>query len=551
MILRRPYAFLVKHFKIIHAIILICASFIVYKKYNLVSFFGSYIRNSGEVSDIEIASSKYITPMMYILSVFIIIVCGIIIYLLRYKNKTIKTYLLMLGYYALLIISFYFLYVFLYGLQFTEAGIRTISIIRDLFRFTLLIDIAIIGFCFIRTLGFDLSKFDFKKDLLDLGIDEEDNEEYEFEFKFDKDEIKSKIKKKLRYFKYFYRENKYIFIILESVLIFVVVSISFKVVTGIEKIYKQNQNINTDHYTIKVIDSYKTRTNSFGSTINQNTYFVIAKVDITNKNNYDIIPGTWPFSLKCGDTIVYPTTKDLDRFSDFGVAYYNQTLKGKENRLFNYIFELPLENYNDSCILRFTNSVSYEKGELNYDYRKIKLSLDTFKKEPERVVTKKLGEEMSFEGSLLGNTKLTINDIELNDTFIYKISKCNEANCTTKVNSVSASIAKNFDLTLMRLNYKVEFDYDKLGKKYTNDTFIQKFGTMRFEYKGKQYNNRLELIDVTPYPTADYAFVQVRDKLKKADKIYLDFVIRDKIYTYVVKDTTVKEEIVEEKTDKE
>ena len=102
--------------------------------------------------------------------------------------------------------------------------------------------------------------------------------------------------------------------------------------------------------------------------------------------------------------------------------------------------------------------------------------------------------------------------------------------------------AENFDLTLMRLKYDIDFDEEVLGSKYDNDLFISKFGTIRFEVNGKEYNNRLELVDMTPYYTKDYSLIQVRDKLKKAEKIYLDFNIRDKVYTYVIKDEPKEEE---------
>ena len=59
-------------------------------------------------------------------------------------------------------------------------------------------------FCFIRAIGLDLKRFDFKQDLLDLGVQDKDNEEYEFELKIDKDKIKSNINKGIRYTKYFY-----------------------------------------------------------------------------------------------------------------------------------------------------------------------------------------------------------------------------------------------------------------------------------------------------------------------------------------------------------
>ena len=149
---------------------------------------------------------------------------------------------------------------------------------------------------------------------------------------------------------------------------------------------------------------------------------------------------------------------------------------------------------------------------------------------------------MSFEGSLLGNTKITINNMSINDIFYYNIVKCSYTGCINRTRSINAKTTETFDLTLLRLNYKIDYDYDTLGSKYTNDTFISKFGSIRFEINGKTYNNRLDLVDVTPYYTKDYALLQVRDKLKKADKIFLDFNIRDKVYTYVIKDNTVNEE---------
>ena len=50
------------------------------------------------------------------------------------------------------------------------------------------------------------------------------------------------------------------------------------------------------------------------------------------------------------------------------------------------------------------------------------------------------------------------------------------------------------------------------------------------------YNNRFTLVNKTPYANNNYAFVEVRSRIATADKIYLDFNIRDKVYTYILKD---------------
>ena len=117
--------------------------------------------------------------------------------------------------------------------------------------------------------------------------------------------------------------------------------------------------------------------------------------------------------------------------------------------------------------------------------------------------------------------------------------KCSNSVCDTRRNTITATASENIDLTLMRIHYNIDYDYDTLGSRYTNDSFISKFGTIRFEINGKEYNNRVVLRDVTPFKTNDYSFIEVRDKLKRADKIYLDFTIRDKVYTYVIKDNLV------------
>ena len=542
MILRRPYAFLVKYFKIIHAILLLGASFLVYRTYKLITFFGSYIRDDSIGKEASKMVSKYVPLSLIAVSLFMVLLSGIIIYLLRYKNKPIKMYLFMLIFYALYSFMLFWMTSFIADLDFTTPGIRFISIIRDIFRFSLILNVVVIGMCFVRAIGFDITKFDFKKDVLDLGVTEKDNEEYEFELKIDKDKIKSQTKKRIRYIKYFYKENKFIFRTISFILIAVVFLSVIKLIMGIEKVYKQNDYFETDELKLKVVESYKTKTDSFGNKLNSQYFYIIVKMEYQNKKPYTHVIDPTEMKIAYGDReLVSPTTTENSKFTEFGVNYFKQELEAYETRTLNFIFEIPVEYYDDSFQLKYLYNIEYVSNELKYNYKKVTLNPKITSKEATTVNTATLGEELSFEGSVLGNTKITIQNATLNDVFYYNIIKCSETGCITRNRAINAVNASNFDLTLMRINYKIDFDYDTLGQKYTNDTFISRFGTMRFEVNGKEYNNRLELVDVTPYPTKDYSFIQVRDKLKKADKIYLDFTIRDKIYTYVILDKTVKE----------
>ena len=57
MILRRPYAFLIKHFRLIHLILFALLAIITYNASTVLNFFKDYITANGNM---EILSSNYI-----------------------------------------------------------------------------------------------------------------------------------------------------------------------------------------------------------------------------------------------------------------------------------------------------------------------------------------------------------------------------------------------------------------------------------------------------------------------------------------------------------
>ena len=67
MILRKPYAFLIKNFKIIHLILSIRMIYVVYKMSNIANFISDYINN---IANSNIATS-YIGGLLF-LSILII-----------------------------------------------------------------------------------------------------------------------------------------------------------------------------------------------------------------------------------------------------------------------------------------------------------------------------------------------------------------------------------------------------------------------------------------------------------------------------------------------
>ena len=538
MILKKPYAFLIRHFRIIHAILLLCSGYLVAKTWNVVGFFGGYIKNNQQLVGVEDLSAKYINSWMNLLPIVIILVCGIIIYLLNYKKKPIMLYVYIGIIYALLFLFYRYLDTFLYGLTFDKPSIRFVNILRDVYRVLTVIQLPVVVFAFIRTIGFDVKKFDFKKDLLDLGVEDVDNEEYEVEFKLDKEDIQAKINKRIRMFKYFYKENRFLIRGGEAILGAIIIVLLATFIFSREKIYKQNRTIDMGDYKVKVTDTYKTTTNSRGTQFNNKYFYLIAKVEYQNKTSSVIYPSNVYLGFE--DSVVRATTEMNNDLTEFGVNYYGQSLDPQETRSFVYIFEVPIEYYDSKTTLRFLKNVRQVNNELKYDYKKVKLNPKEFSEKASKKDTVKLGEKLSLSGSIYGDTKITISDMKIDDLFYYNIVKCVNSVCTNRLNTITASQNQSVSLTLMQLKMNLDYDYDTLGKNYNIYNFINKFGSIRFEINGKEYNNRLELIDVTPYDTNEYVYVQVREKLKQADKIYLDLTIRDKVYTIILKDDTAE-----------
>ena len=51
MILRKPYAFLVKHFRLIHVVLLLLMAYVAYSLYNVFDFYNGYIAMSLTTND--------------------------------------------------------------------------------------------------------------------------------------------------------------------------------------------------------------------------------------------------------------------------------------------------------------------------------------------------------------------------------------------------------------------------------------------------------------------------------------------------------------------
>ena len=90
MILRKPYAFFIKYFKFLHAVIAVVIAFLLYRSYALFNFFSVYVRDySSALNDLSPSSLMNIYSFVLILTVIslIIILLSVMIYKKKPKAK--------------------------------------------------------------------------------------------------------------------------------------------------------------------------------------------------------------------------------------------------------------------------------------------------------------------------------------------------------------------------------------------------------------------------------------------------------------------------------
>ena len=281
MIIRKPYAFLIKNFRKIHIALLIIGLFVFYKTINTAGFVNEFMR-LGTYDLYANPITKHISSLMQI-GLYIEIAGSVsLLFLLLHKKKPWKTYLVPVITYTVLL--FVLMMIKSFFRTYTEVvDVTDLRLSRDLLMIFMVGQLPALAVYAIRIFGLDVKKFDFNSDLEMLDLSEEDREEIEVSLDFDINTFKRYWRKFLRNLGYFYKEHKFISIAVIVVLVVMFIYNSYVFIFVTNKTYRQGQYYNANGYTFKVNNAYFTDKDSAGNVISNNSNFVV--VEITVKNN--------------------------------------------------------------------------------------------------------------------------------------------------------------------------------------------------------------------------------------------------------------------------
>ena len=470
MVIRKPYAFLIKYFKIIHIVIFITLIFLLFKLRAIYIFFKNYLLN-GTYLYVNNMAGKYIGIPLILTIVVLIGIFLLIFLLMKQKKKPIIYYISALVYTSICFIACLFLFSVFSSLEYSSLSNRALALIRDLTMVLYYADFFFLAISFIRGFGFDIKRFNFDKDLEQLDITEKDREEIELESPIDYDKVVNFARRKKRNISYYFKENSYVLIVL---LIIISLGLSSYLIIDkliVNKVYREQQIVTIDKLDFKIIDSYVSNKNINGNVINKNKKFIIIPFEVTNNYDKYVQILTENTRIRINKNYYYPKVNTA--FNDLGVVYKSQNIPKGATKKYLFLFEIDNNEKTNTVYLELYAGKKQEDNQIVFTYKTIKLKPTKFKKQD--LGKYKINDVVTIDNSYLEKAKLSISKISIVDNETYQYTKCgndSEGTCLEYNASVVASIGK----TLLRIEYSFDnptdiFAYASLEYQLNNKVF--------------------------------------------------------------------------------
>lgn len=485
MILRKPYALLIKYFRLIHLVLTILMSYLIIRTNSLLSFFNELVLNPNFIQGYDI-SRELFNGWMFAFSIIIVLASFTVLSLMYFKKKPVLSYLFNILVYISLGVLYYISLNNVDILELRLLDIRIIRAIRDFLVGAMALQTLTLMFTFVRATGFDIKKFNFKEDLDELEINEEDREEFEVEFSLDTDKVLRFYNRKIRHFKYVYLENKFIINLFSIVFLIGFLTYSLINVFVLNKSYKETILFKTEDHGIRVNKSYTTQEDYRGNKILDKTKLVIIDLDI--KNNYDVMQkiDTVMTELVVGKKHFKPTSKYNKKIDDIGTVYTEQFIT-KEFSNYIFAYEVPLDLNLDKAKFVYSEQVYKDNGIITKQYKVELEPYDLDRKET--IVNLNLNDEVDLSNTVLKKGKLKFEKLETSYMKTIYYNFClNKDECYPSVELLLPNILTNYTRGILEVKGTLTTDkeenlYDFI-KKYSRITFGKDTGTKIFdEYK--------------------------------------------------------------------
>ena len=523
MIIRKPYAFMIKHFKLIHLILLVLLGFIYSNIHSINSLFTRMVTTN---TTIYTGAAGYINKTIN-LFIFLVLGLSLLVHmLLKSKKKKTWIYIGTVLYMVILMIGFAYLNGRLKFVADNALEIDKISLLKDLSFILGAPCYPLFVLFLIRGLGWNISQFNFNQDIKGLELSEEDSEEIELT-------LSNNTYKYFRFLRRFAREMKYY--ILEHTFIFSgIVFLSIVSLAGVGiNFYRENLKANAinvvsmvDGVNYSVSKAYVTTRDFNGNTIKKGSKFIVLELGLRNVNYMDKVIDLDRLSISDNNISYYPTVTYNNRFFDLGVPYEKNNYIAANDMVFRlFVFEIPEKARVNNFVLKIYGGYDVTK-KFAPIYKRFNITprnLDT----PQTEKIYRVGDKIESNVIDLNKFDITIASYEFTDTYKYQYVSCkSEDNCRT-LSQVIKPQYTNIS-TLLVLDYKADLDEKALFYYKFNNMrkIIENFVQIEYSTAAKFVENKVNF--ASDYNVSGKIILEVNREILKANHVNLYFNYRDK-----------------------
>lgn len=354
MVFRKPYAFLIKHFRLIHLIITGILGYLVVRSNDIYSYINSCINDAVN----RYNALQYVDYNIYIYIVIGLILFLVIYWLFKYKDKPRNLYVVSIGGYVLVGLFLSILFNYFGELPNNVIDQKVIRAYRDIMLIILFFQYIIVIVMGIRGLGFDIKKFNFTKDIKELDLKHEDGEEVEVDVNINTNDIMRGVRKKKREFGYFFQEYKIFILGILFIILVIGVYTGYNYFSKRLKVYNENDVIGYNNF-ITIKDSYYN--------IDEDKNYVIVKFDAF-KNGIEEKLNVNNLILKIDNDEYIPNKNICYNYDYLGNCYKKQYITSNVS---SYIIVYEVSSLN----LERTYLIYKESYENSF---KVKLNLENY-----------------------------------------------------------------------------------------------------------------------------------------------------------------------------
>ena len=534
MILKKPYAFLIKHFKKIHLILAITMGYMAYKTFTIYSFFReSASHNYYAVLAYE-ERNLYVNVLVLLLIILIIGALTAILYLLSHKKKPRKFYIYSIIFYVALFVYYLILNKVFKGLVNSTIDMQAIRAYQDISFIVIIPQAALVIYSLLTATGITMKKFNFAADLRELEVNESDNEEVEVNINFEGYKTKRNIRRTIREFKYYVSENRFV---IACILVVLGGLLGYSIIRAIIKKGSSmiaNQAAINNKFTIRVEDSIISNLKPSGDVID-GKYYLVVKINIKNITKTNVALDYSNYHLTYKKKNITPTLQASQYFYDFGMPYLGDELKPNEERTIALAFEIPKSDIKSNFLLKVYKGSTTTEKKLKANYNDVKLNpkLQMDLGDASRV---KMGEELSFANSNVGNTTVKVKGYEFAGSYKYTYEICDEDICVPKTDIITPNyLESNKSSYLLIIDYEFNLDKSTVYGNYSGDfkSFVTDFMKVRYVKNGQTFYSNA--VSRTTEYIKDKDIIQVDRDVASADEIQLVFTVRNRNHIIILK----------------